>query len=51
MVDIDKNVLKTTPERKGDWKPVVYLMTDGKPTDDIKDAVYRWQKTINSKPL
>ncbi len=44
MTEIDKNVLKTTPERKGDWKPVVYLMTDGKPTDDIKNALYRWQK-------
>lgn len=49
MADIDKSVLKTTPERKGDWKPVVYLMTDGKPTDDIKDAVYRWQKTYQQQ--
>lgn len=44
MAEIDKNVIKTTPDRKGDWKPVVYLMTDGKPTDDIKNALYRWQK-------
>lgn len=44
MAEIDKNVVKTTPERKGDWKPVVYLMTDGKPTDNIKNALYRWQK-------
>lgn len=49
MADIDKSVLKTTPDRKGDWKPVVYLMTDGKPTDDIKDAVYRWQKTYQQQ--
>ncbi|PTQ90754.1 TerY-C metal binding domain-containing protein [Agitococcus lubricus] len=44
MAEIDQQVLKTTPERKGDWKPVVYLMTDGKPTDHLKDALYRWQK-------
>lgn len=44
MSEIDSQVIKTTPECKGDWKPIVYLMTDGKPTDDIKDAVYRWQK-------
>ena len=42
MNDIKRNVIKTTPERKGDWKPVVYLMTDGKPTDEIKDAIARW---------
>ena len=44
MKEIDNQVIKTTPDRKGDWKPIVYLMTDGKPTDEIKDAVYRWQK-------
>ncbi len=44
MAEIDKNVIKTTPDRKGDWKPVVYIMTDGKPTDNIKNALYRWQK-------
>jgi uncharacterized protein YegL len=44
MVEIDKNVIKTTPDRKGDWKPVVYLMTDGKPTDNIANALRRWQK-------
>ena len=41
---IDNEVTKTTPETKGDWKPVVYLMTDGKPTDNIANALRRWQK-------
>ena len=27
-------VTKTTPEQKGDWKPLVFIMTDGEPTDD-----------------
>jgi len=31
---IDAEVTKTTAEAKGDWKPVVFLMTDGMPTDD-----------------
>jgi uncharacterized protein YegL len=30
---IDKEVRKTTAEQKGDWKPLVFLMTDGMPTD------------------
>lgn len=31
---IDKEVTKTTSDTKGDWKPLVFLMTDGHPTDD-----------------
>lgn len=42
MDEIDRNVATSTLERKGDWRPVVYLMTDGKPTDDIEPAVRRW---------
>jgi len=30
---IDKEVRKTTPSQKGDWKPLIFLMTDGEPTD------------------
>ncbi len=36
----DTEVMKTTAEQKGDWKPIVFLMTDGMPTDD-------WQKGLN----
>lgn len=30
---IDKEVRKTTSSQKGDWKPLIFLMTDGEPTD------------------
>jgi len=30
---IDREVAKTTATKKGDWKPLVFLMTDGQPTD------------------
>lgn len=43
MDEIDQSVAKSTPEKKGDWKPVVYLMTDGKPTDDMTAAIKRWK--------
>jgi uncharacterized protein YegL len=31
---IESEVAKTTPEVKGDWKPLIFIMTDGIPTDD-----------------
>ena len=33
---IEQEVQKTTPEVRGDWKPLVFIMTDGVPTDDWK---------------
>lgn len=32
---IEAEVTKTTADTKGDWKPVVFLMTDGSPTDNL----------------
>jgi len=37
---IEREVNKTTAAEKGDWKPLVFLMTDGRPTDD-------WQKGLD----
>mgnify|MGYP003589172579 CR=1 FL=1 len=42
MSDLDTVVVKTTADRKGDWKPVVYLFTDGKPTDEVESAISQW---------
>jgi len=30
---IDKEVRKSTVTQKGDWKPLIFIMTDGEPTD------------------
>jgi len=37
-------VAKNTPEAKGDWKPMVFLMTDGEPTDDISEGLAAFKK-------
>lgn len=36
---IEQEVAKTTMDTKGDWKPLIFIMTDGAPTDD-------WQKGL-----
>ncbi len=41
---IDSEIRKTTPDSKGDWKPLVFLMTDGLPTDDWKKGLAEFQK-------
>lgn len=51
MYELRSNIVKTTFEIKGDWKPIVFLFTDGVPTDDTKVAInewkQNWQKTAN----
>ncbi len=31
---VDAEVRRSTPEQKGDWMPLLFLMTDGKPSDN-----------------
>jgi len=38
---ISSEVTTTTAEVKGDWKPLIFIMTDGEPTDD-------WQKGVQA---
>ena len=41
---VDQEVTKTSPEQKGDWKPLVFIMTDGVPTDDINKGITEFKK-------
>ncbi len=44
MNDMDASLQKTTLEQKGDWKPIIFLFTDGNPTDDYFKAFQRWNE-------
>ncbi len=41
---IDAEITKTTAEVKGDWRPLVFLMTDGEPTDSITTGLEEFKK-------
>ena len=49
MAELDKTVVKTTQEQKGDWKPIIYLITDGKPTDSVTSAISKWKSEYTNK--
>jgi len=38
---IQTEIIKSTSEQKGDWRPLLFLMTDGKPSDlaEFREAV------------
>lgn len=40
----EQEVTKTTSEQKGDWKPLVFIMTDGEPTDDLNKGLAEFNK-------
>lgn len=44
-------IIKSTPDTKGDWRPLVFIMTDGAPTDDFYKGLdefrkYKWGITV-----
>ena len=41
---IEAEVGKTTTGVKGDWKPLIFIMTDGSPTDDWQKGLDRLKK-------
>ncbi|MDR2918642.1 MAG: VWA domain-containing protein [Tannerella sp.] len=47
MYELRQNIVPTTSEQKGDWKPIVFFFTDGVPTDkprDIQGVIAEWKK-------
>lgn len=49
MNEIQKNVVISSESKKGDFKPLVYLLTDGAATDDPQAAIQRWQREFKHR--
>lgn len=46
---INTDVKQSTYEQKGDWKPIVFFMTDGNPTDDYVLDLGLWEQKWKDK--
>ncbi len=46
---ISREVLKTTKEKKGDFRPIVFLLTDGQPTDDSVSLINSIKAIVSPK--
>jgi uncharacterized protein YegL len=44
MYELRKNTVTTTATQKGDWKPIVFLFTDGVPTDNTSSVIAEWKR-------
>ena len=49
MDEINNNVRKSTYETKGDWKPIIFFMTDGNPTDNYVIDLGNWEQNWKDK--
>lgn len=49
MYEMRRNYVPTTPESKGDWKPIVFLFSDGTPTENPSSAINEWKLNWASK--
>lgn len=48
MSDIDRSVVKTTTEQKGDWRPIIFLFTNSYNWEDA-DIINHWDEKFKKR--
>jgi uncharacterized protein YegL len=49
MQEMNRNIIKTTKNQKGDWKPLVFFMTDGRPSGPWKKKLKEFHSLNSGK--
>ncbi len=49
IAEMDTKLIKNDGTTKGDWKPVIFLFTDGVPTDSAEQAVREWESKYRNR--
>ena len=49
MESIDNDIKPSTSSKKGDWKPLIYILTDGKPTDGYAKSLNLWKHEYSDR--
>lgn len=46
---VSSEVVRSTPDRRGDFKPIIFILTDGDPTDKWESAADRFKREFSEK--
>jgi len=49
LASLDRDIVHTTADQKGDWKPICLILTDGDPTDDWEKPAEKIRKEVCGK--
>ncbi len=49
MKEMDQQVKKSTEHVRGDWKPLVFIFTDGQPTDNYENSLSQWEHQYKNR--